>query len=79
MTARPQARWLIPRGAAAFAKQKSLSGTKAMRRIYIVSAVVLLGATGAAGYYYYHMTCCTPPKVCCAPPPLEPPTSDRGK
>jgi hypothetical protein len=41
-------------------------------RIYIVSAVVLLGITGAAGYYYYDMTCC-------APPPVEHPRIDQGK
>jgi hypothetical protein len=43
-----------------------------MRRIYIVSAVVLLGITGAAGYYYYHMTCC-------APPPIGRPLAEQGK
>jgi hypothetical protein len=42
-----------------------------MRRIYIVSAVALLGIAGA-GYYYYHMTCC-------APQPVERPMIDQGK
>ena len=43
-----------------------------MRRIYLVSAVVLLGIAGAAGYYYYHLTCC-------APPPIERSMIDQGK
>jgi hypothetical protein len=66
LTARPQARKLAP--AAPLARH----GTKDMRRIYQVSAVVLLGIAGAAGYYYYHLTCC-------APPPIERSMIDQGK